>query len=188
VTRQEKGKNHMPQYKVVTFGGMDGVKFPDLLVKFSTGYLLPLHVKQGEYIPLEILDPLDVKKSLLVGSLGRYIACGDVIVEDDSIPASLSAKTEEIPNVPSVKLSETPTPISEPMKVQPKQVENSAPEEQQLTNLSQVKQADDFFKLGYFLKLRFIKECNDKTLLQQLHNKTDSKQLQNNIQIKLAQL
>lgn len=176
----------MPRYKVLSYGGIDGTTFPDLLIHYSTGYLLPLHVKQGEYVPLEILDPLDVKKSLIVGSLGRYIASGDILIEDDKIQEKLdSMKNSNIESIPEVQTSTTPTSTIETKSV-PELKPQEAQLEEHLTNLSDVKNIDDFFKLSYFLKLRFIKECTDKDFLNQIINRTDSKQLKNNVALRIA--
>lgn len=183
----------MIKYLVVTFGGMDGLKFPDLLVKYSTGYLLPLHVKEGEYVPLEILDPLDVKKSLIVGSLGRYLKGGQVIEEDDEIPKELPKQIiKELPKKPILDVKQTTQEIvptsKEKVEEQSLQTDSKIKEESPLTDLSQVKTIEDFFRLGYFLKLKYIKDCADKVFLQQILEKTDSKQLSNNIALRLTQL
>jgi hypothetical protein len=184
------------RYKVVAFGGHDGLAFDELLVKFSGGYMLPLKVKQGEYIPLQVLDPMDVEKSLLVGSLGRYLKGGQVVIEEDDEPkkpkdvqeASRIAKAN---TKAAAKKNPAPAePISEPEPIKaatpPPPV--SGPETM-LENISQVKVEDDFYKLGFFMKVKFIENCSDKALLMRLLEKTKgSHQLQTNIQLKLASL
>ena len=174
------------RYRVNTYGGMDGLHFPDLQVRYSTGYLLPLKIKEGEYIPLEILDPLDVKKSLLAGSLGKYIASGDVVVEDDEIVLKATPKKRQLAEIVSNAPEFPQQPEISTKEEAAKVIEQ--PIVEQVTSLSAVKTIADFTKLGYFLKLRFIKECNDKALLQELFSKLDSRQLKNNIQLKLSQL
>jgi len=174
------------RFKIITYGGLDGVKFPDLLVKYSSGYVLPLHVKEGQYVPLEILDPLDVKKSLIVGSLGHYIETGAVKVEDDELlkeELKVEVKKVDVINKDE-KIQIEPT--VEKIEFQQIQAES----EKFLTNLSDVKEVNDFFKLSYFQKLKFIKECNDKILLQSVMSKVppDGKQLLNNLQLKLSQI
>jgi len=93
------------RYKVIAYGGYDGLKFPDLVVRFTSGYAIPLHVKQDEYVPLQILDPFDIQKSLIVGSLGRYIKGGQIIVEDDEEPKE-EKKEEETTKIETLKQEE----------------------------------------------------------------------------------
>src|SRR5690348_9977990 len=50
--------------------------FQDLSVKFNNGYAPYLRVKEGEEIPLDLLDTEDIKKSLRVGSLKGYLDNG----------------------------------------------------------------------------------------------------------------
>lgn len=186
----------MKRYKVVAFGGQDGLLFDELLVKFSGGYNLPLRVKQGNYVPIEILDPMDLKKSLIVGSLGKYIKGGQVIEEH------YDPKKEKIIQEPP-KVSEghkepeakkEPTPAAEPVSItEPIKAATPPPPisgpEPMLESISQVKQEDDFYKLGFFMKVKFIENCSDKALLLKLLEKTKgSHQLQTNIQLKLATL
>lgn len=186
--------------------------FPDLSVKFSTGYIVPINVKEGDEIPIEALDSEDVRKSLLVGTLSRYIGCGKVIVEDDSIPKEkkqiseshlLSVREKKVrrrrKRKAEVTDSKVETPVVEEQKEQPK-VSNvneskevdekpSVTEEQPLiTDLALVKTYDDFNRLSYFLKLRFIKESNDKDLLKEIDSRTDSNQFKNNIKIRISSM
>jgi hypothetical protein len=189
------------RYKVVSFGGHDGLKFQDLLIKYSTGYLLPLKVKQGDYIPLDILDPMDVKKSLIVGDLGRHLKSGNIVAEDDSIkPVVVEVPKVVAPVIVHAVQSPpalTPTvglPVPEPQNLPvpgvpaPSLVELQKAQENNNMDLGSVKTAADFNKLRYFLKLRFIKECNDGPLLQQIFNQLDPKdtQFRNNLLHKLG--
>jgi len=178
----------MIRYKVLSSSNLNGLKFPDLLVKYSTGYLLPLTVKEGQYIPLEILDEQDVKKSLIIGSLGRFVAGGQVKVEDDLKPIESEVAQIKQEVKPIIEQEVKPT-IAAKSEIPQSVVEKKEPEKL-LTNLSEIKQVDDFFKLGYFLKLSFIKNSTDKALLTQILQKTpvDAKQLQNNLQVKISQL
>lgn len=186
----------MKRYKVVAFGGHDGLSFDELLVKFSGGYMLPLKVKQGGYLPLQILDPLDVEKSLLVGSLGRYLKNGQVVIEEDNEPTKEKSVQEasrlaKANTKAAAKKNPTPAePISEsaPTKTAtpPPPVSGLEP---MLESISQVKVEEDFYKLGFFLKVKFIENCSDKALLLRLLEKTKgSHQLQVSIQLKLASL
>lgn len=186
----------MKRYKVIAFGGHDGLLFDELLVKFSGGYLLPLKVKQGEYLPLQILDPLDVEKSLLVGSLGRYLKNGQVVIEEDDNESAKPKAVQEASRVAkahtksATKKEPAPTePISEPTpKVATPPPPVSGPEPL-LESISQVKAEEDFYKLGFFMKVKFIENCSDKALLLKILEKTKgSHQLQTNIQLKLASL
>lgn len=174
----------MIRYKVITYGGIRGLEFPDLLIKYSSGYAVPLEVHQGEYLPLEILDSSDIKKSLIAGSLGRFIAQGKVAVEGDELPKiELKRKRE-----PRVNSPESPaTQKSEPTQDQQKKDSNeflSAPInpkveppkviEPQITNLSDVKELKDFDRLSFYLKKRFLRETQDKALLLHIFQTTDS--------------
>ena len=52
------------------------LNFPDLSVKYNNGYAPSLRVAEGAEIPLDVLDPEDVRKSLKVGSLKGYTDSG----------------------------------------------------------------------------------------------------------------
>jgi hypothetical protein len=164
------------RYKVITYGGMRGLEFPDLLIKYSTGYSIPLSVHQDEYVPLEILDPLDVKKSLIAGSLGRYIAAGQVKVEGDELGVVnmetrprqvIVPAVQQVINEPTNQEVQTlpqPNPKVEPPKII----------EPQITNLSDVKELKDFDRLSFYLKKRFLRESQDKALLLRIYQTTTS--------------
>ncbi len=181
------------QYKVVVFGGIDGLKFPELPIKFSNGVSAPLYVKKGQYLPLDILDPLDVKKSLIAGSLGRAIKAGMVVVEDDTPVPPPPTPVVQPPKpvvAPEVVASE-PKPVPEepkPLSYKQAIVEASKEAAGPITDLSSVKSYEDFCRLSYFLKLRFVKDCTDKNLLKTIGDKADSNQIKNNINIRLASM
>lgn len=179
------------RYKVTTYGGVRGLQFPDLLVKYSSGYTIPLEVPEGEYVPLEILDPLDVKKSLIVGSLGKFIASGKVtVVNDELSKIDLSKPKQEVKKEEPKKVEEKKEPTinkfqiiqKEPTKqedtsssdpIDPK-VEPPKVIEPQLTSLSDVKELKDFDRLSFYLKKRFLRETKDRALLLRIYQTTDS--------------
>jgi len=170
------------------------VPFPDLVVKYTNGWAEPLKILEGQEIPLAACDPEDVRKSWLVGSLKRYTDSGwieEFIVKPE--PKPLTEKelkflealkpiqgTGDIPLIPI-----PPKQVSDVSEV--KEVKPNLPEAQNtLSNFSLVNSYEDFSKLSYFLKLRFIKESNNKELLKTILEKTDSHQFKNNIQVRLS--
>jgi hypothetical protein len=170
------------------------VPFPDLVVKYTNGWTEPLKIKEGEEIPLAACDPEDVRKSFLVGSLYKYLNSGwiEPIIEKPE-PKPLTEKelkflealkpiqgTGDIPLMPI-----PPKPVSDVSRAT-EEVKPSLPEVQStLSNFSLVKSYEDFSKLSYFLKLKFIKESSDKELLKTILEKTDSPQFKNNISLRL---
>lgn len=174
--------------------------FPDLCVKYTNGFSPSLKIEEGKEIPLDVLDPEDVRKSLLVGSLRGYIDNGwveEIIEEVAPSPISMVdvigetkkdekqtvlieiAPLENTPQtLPAVNLPEKEAPI--PSIV----VADSLP----VTDCSLVKSYDDFCRLSHLLKLRFIKESTNKNLLNEIFSTTPSSQFKNNITIRLQQL
>lgn len=173
---------------------LTSVPFPDLQVKYTNGWNEFLKVKEGEEIPLAACEPEDVRKSFLAGSLKRYIDSGwieDFIEEPKPkvlTPIEIAAIKAATPiigtgNIPLVPIP--PKPISD--KTEDKQeVKPNLEVQNTLSNFSLVRSYEDFQKLSYFLKLRFIKESNDLPLLKEIQQKTDSHQFKNNIAVKLA--
>ncbi len=169
----------MIRYKVMTYGGIRGLEFPDLLIKYSSGYTIPLEVHQGEYLPLEILDPLDIKKSLIAGSLGRFISQGKVSVEGDTLPYFDLAKIRAAKKIPAKQTEPTKedqkevatetSSASPALKVEPPKII-----EPQITNLSDVKELKDFDRLSFYLKKRFLRDSKDMALLLHIYQTTDS--------------
>lgn len=179
----------MPRYKVQVYGQIDGLVFPDLLIKYSSGYFYPLRVKLGEYVPSELFDPLDIQRSLLTGSLGSFIKNKAVMVEYSDIELRKmnkqprKKKQEQIIAPQPTPLVEAATPI-----VQPPVVEQTSPGKPEHIDFKDVAKTDDFLKLSYFRRLEFIKQCNDKSLLTQLSEKLESQQLKFQIDIRLKEI
>lgn len=179
----------MPQYRVVTFGGMDGLLFEDLVVTYSSGHRFPLRVKQGELVPVEIFDPSDIKKSLIVGSLGNYVRAGAIRVEYNDVEQNNKKRKPRVveaaqPVAPEPQPSvETAQPVQQTQEETPTVQQPHVP-----TDLKDVKVTDDFFKLSFFSRMKFIQNCTDKGVLTELLSKIDSPQLKNNIQYRLDQL
>lgn len=160
------------------------VPFPDLCVNFRSGYVLPLQVREGDIIPIDALDPEDVRKSLIVGSLRRYLDFGKIeevyepeLVVEIPVPLIVPSEAEVIPP--------TEKPI-EPASSTPLVREDTASNQTPLTDLTLVKTYEDFCRMSYFLKLRFIKESGNTALLKEISTRTPSAQFKNNIQVRLA--
>src|ERR1039457_6269538 len=70
-----------------TFKGQDGITISDLVIKATNPtYNRKISLHYGEYILTELLDFEDLKRSRMVGALGRFIEMGWVTVENPSIP------------------------------------------------------------------------------------------------------
>lgn len=171
--------------------------FPDLSVKYNNGYAPALRVAEGEEIPLDVLDPEDIRKSLKVGSLKGYLLNGwiEEIKEEQESPliqpnfdeaTLLNAKVNLLKQevspqtiLPQQNLSDVSVVEEQPISVQ---------QNESITDLNKVFSFDDFCKLSHFLKVRFIKESGNIDLLHEISGKTSSAQLKNNIQLRLTQL
>lgn len=167
------------------------LNFPDLSVKYNNGYAPALKVAEGDEIPLDVLDPEDIRKSLKVGSLKGYLdnqwveeIKEDVIEIQPILNSSQFVSEQDMNKLPKIE-------------VPPQQILPEAPVEQQkvsvahnesITDLNKVFSYDDFCKLSHFLKLRFIKESDNVVLLNELSGKTPSTQFKNNIQLRLSQI
>lgn len=170
------------------------VPFPDLVVKYTNGWAEPLKIKEGEEIPLDACDPEDIRKSWLAGSLKRYTDSGwleEFIIKPE--PKPLTEKElkflEAIKPIIGTGIIDVPIPPQQVSDKSGAEVKSNLPKEEApstLSNFSLVKSYDDFSKLSYFLKLRFIKETSDKDLLKEILQKTESHQFKNNIQVRLA--
>ena len=173
----------MRRFRVCKVNASDNpihLSFPDLAAKFTNGYAIPLKVKEGDEIPLDVIDEEDIRKSLRIGSLNGYLVAG---------------KIEEIIDVPVVEKIETPEPIlieeqpsaeepivsPSPISTTPVVEENTA----EITDLSLVKTYADFILLPYFLKLKLIRESKDLNFLREIASKTDSSQFKNNILVRI---
>lgn len=179
----------MPKYKVAVYGGMDGLCFPDLIVKYSTGYFYPLRVKQGDYVPIEIFDPLDVQRSLLTGSLGSFVKANAVLVEYSDVETKQQNKQPR-KKKQDIQAPVAPTPEAPLVVVEtkPQVVEQPSTDKPAHIDFKDVATPEDFLKLSYFRRLEFIKQCTDKGLLTQLSQKLDSQQLKFQIDMRLKEL
>jgi len=184
------------------------LSFPDLSVKYNNGWAPALHIKEGNEIPLDVLDPEDVRKSLRVGSLKGYMENGWVSeIVDDAVPlpeqlTSLSHFiTEQMVSAPGMiaplKVLDPVVPATDVLPAKPnlleevKVVEKSvvvAPKPNEISDTSLVKTFEDFERLSHTLKLRFIKDCLDPLLLRDILSKTPSNQFKNNINFRLTQI
>ncbi len=178
----------MPKYRVATYGGMDGLIFPDLLIKYSTGYVYPLRVRQGDCVPTEIFDPLDIQRSLLTGSLGSLIKANAVVVEYSDVEVKQHNKQPRKKKQPQEVL-QIPATEEAPKEVpQPQVVEQTSPGKPAHIDFKDVAAPEDFLQLSFFRRLEFIRQCTDKSLLSQLSKKIDSEQLKFQIDRRLEQL
>jgi len=184
------------------------LQFQDLSVKFNNGYAPFLRIKEGEEIPLDLLDAEDIKKSLRVGSLKGYIDNGWVVeIKEDEVvkseePTRLSNFiTEQMvfrpemiqPLKPLQAAKEVPQEQSPAVPILPEvkvadAPQVSAPKIEPITDLALVKTFEDFERLSQFLKLRFIKDSDNIELLKDILGKTPSVQLKNNITLRLTQI
>lgn len=180
--------------------------FQDLSVKYNNGYAPYLKIKEGEEIPIDLLDAEDVKKSLRVGSLKGYIDNGWVVeIKPDEVvkpeePTRLSNFiTEQMVFKPEMiqPLKPLQTPSQDvqspaaPILPEVKEVETpkvSTPKIEPITDLALVKTFEDFERLSQTLKLNFIKNSDDYELLKDILGKTPSVQLKNNITLRLTQI
>jgi hypothetical protein len=177
--------------------------FPDLSVKYGNGYAPALKVKEGEEILFNVLDPEDIRKSWLVGSLKGYLENKWIqeIPEDEIIKESPSPISQFIteqmvlaPKIEPIKVVEQPKievllpqpNLPEVIKVIEQPI--SVPQVEAITDLSLVKTYEDFNRLSHFLKIRFIKESSDIELLRQISSLTTSSQFKNNITLRLSTL
>lgn len=184
--------------------------FQDLSVKFNNGYAPYLKIKEGDEIPLDLLDAEDIKKSLRVGSLKGYIDNGWVVeIKENEVLKEPEATrlsnfiTEEMVFRPEmiqplkpietlkqdVKTNEQSPSV--PILPEVKAVETekvSTPKIEPITDLTLVKTFEDFERLSQLLKLHFIKSSDNIELLKDILGKTPSVQLQNNITLRLTQI
>lgn len=185
------------------------LNFPDLSIKYNNGYSPALKLKEGEEIPLDLLDADDVKKSLRIGSLKGYMDNGwleEITATNETLPSEEPTRlshfiTEKMVLAPEMiaplkklepqvqsKKEEVP---SAPILPEVKEVDKSqtpAPKVEQITDLTLVKTYEDFNTLSHFLKLQFIKDCTDIDLLKDILGKTPSVQFKNNINLRLTQV
>jgi hypothetical protein len=184
--------------------------FQDLSVRYNNGYAPYLKIKEGEEIPVDLLDADDVKKSMLVGSLKGYIDNGWVVeVKDgDAIAAQETTRlshfiTEEMVFRPEMiqplKLlnnlpqdvaidAQSPTAPILPEAKAAEMTNHVAAKIEPITDLALVKTFEDFERLSHFLKIRFIKDSDNLELLKDILGKTTSAQLMNNITLRLTQI
>lgn len=91
----------------------NGLDFPDLQIKLSTGLARALHVNAGEFLPIDLIDERDIKLSEHSGCIYRALKAGWLI--DITKPVEVKTETpvaekkEEVkPN--QYKLVETVSP------------------------------------------------------------------------------
>jgi len=176
--------------------------FPDLSVKYGNGYAPALKVAEGQEIPLDVLDPEDVRKSLKVGSLRGYLDnqwieefTEEPIIKESPSPISQFI-TEQMVLAPKIE----PAKIVEQSKIEVPLPQSNLPEvvkvvdllvpivNEQITDLTLVKTYEEFNKLSHFLKIRYIKDTPNLELLRQISSLTTSSQLKNNINLRLSTL
>jgi hypothetical protein len=183
------------------------LNFPDLSVKYNNGFAPSLKVAEGTEIPLDVLDPEDIRKSMKVGSLRGYLDNGwieefveEPIVKED--PTRLSHFITEqmvlapnmlLPLKPLVKIQEVKdVPLPQPiLPEEPKVVDHnqiSVLLTEPITDLTSIKSYDDFNRLSHLLKIRWIKESTNMELLKDIAGKTTSAQFKNNINFRLTQI
>lgn len=165
----------MPRYRVIVYGTHDGLAFPDLIVRYSSGLQYELKVKQGEFIPVELFNSLDIKKSLLTGSLKNFIEGGAVKVEYSDLEQKKrrrkQRKSKKLPiqKLPSVEEEKPNLKIEEPPKEIPQQKsEESTFVDDKDVNFKEIVTVKDFSKLSYFKKTSFAKQSKNKSLLTEL--------------------
>jgi len=164
----------MPRYRVCVFGSHDGLIFPDLLVTYSSGLQYELKVKQGELVPVELFNSLDIKKSLLTGSLKNYIEGNAVKVEYSDYEQQKRKRKHKKTHIPPVQ--KLPSIEEEKLDLKtepPKEIPQSKPEEIQFVddkdvNFNTIETVEDFSKLSYFKKTSFAKQSKNKSLLTEL--------------------
>lgn len=165
----------MPRYKVCVYGSHDGLVFTDLIVTYSSGLQYELKVKYGEYVPVELFHPLDIKNSLLTGSLKGFIEGNAVKVEYSDLEQKKrkrkhkKTKKESIQKLPSVEEEKQVLKTEEPPKEipQPKPEETTFVDDKEV-NFKDIKTVEDFSKLSYFKKTSFAKQSKNKSLLAEL--------------------
>lgn len=84
----------------------------DLYVSFSTGPKTPVKLKRGQPVPIEFLDPMDIKKSLGFGALGRLVRAGIIkdISDEDVEKVAKELATKILPS--EVEIVKAPTPAT----------------------------------------------------------------------------
>ena len=185
------------------------LNFPDLSVRYNNGWAPSLKVVEGQEIPLDVLDPEDVRKSMKVGSLRGYMDNGwiEEITSDSTTTSEIVETklshfiTEQMISAPGMIAPLKPLPVAPPA-VEEVLSKTNLPETvtetektvitvipaEPITDLTLVKTYEDFERLSHFLKLRFIKDCLDSTLLRDILGKTPSVQFKNNITLRLTQM
>lgn len=195
----------MKRYRVAIKNSKENrieLTFPDLCIKYNTGYAPALKVKEGEEILFDVLDSEDIRKSWLVGSLKGYLENKwiEVIPEDMNgsefiVPISQFI-TEQMAMAPKPILIKKETPQEVPsiqsnlpeVKVEEKKQISPVIINEPITDLTKIFLYEDFSKLSQVQKLHFIKESSNVDLLKDISGKTLSPQLKNNIQLRMSQL
>jgi hypothetical protein len=203
------------KYKCEIQSGIEGLEIADLFIKIGA---LQKHVviQQGEYLPIDLVEFDNLKKSRLVGSLKRCIDYGWVSVES---PTAVPPKVKEVavskPAARPVAITEEgagivsarditnkvsdmrrvdadtvyPDEIQPPVREIVTVAQSKTPNAMAITETTVA--ADGYFafeKLKYFQKLKTIKDSSDVTLLKAIIEKSPYPQLVHNAQVRMQEL
>jgi len=207
------------KYLCVIVGGLEGLAIADLFIRMNDGKIMKqVVVRQGDYVPTDLIDFDDIKKSRLAGSLGKCIARGWIIVENPAIEVPKLVVKEPVMMKPtkSSAITEIDAGIISPAEVsnrvaeatQIKQAVNPFPTERELPVKSIISDeqsrtvnafaiteksvtSDGYFvfnKLKHFQKLKTIKDTKDVGLLERIVNESNYPQLVHNAKLRLQEL
>jgi len=204
----------MNKYRIAVSSGLEGyLDFFDLTYKTKDGVTRIYRGQLDEIIPVEKFDKKIFENSLKSGCLFRAINAGWVqVLKGDKNPkdvknektlaqkvgtTSLNPKDakEIFENVNSdvrpVKVNEYATAYVTKNSIE-KEAENESgtklKEDKSKIEKNQINSYEDFNKLGYFLKLKFVKQTSNIDILNKIIDKTEVKQLKNNAEKKLKEL
>jgi len=195
------------------------LEIADLFIKLSNGTIKrPVRLSKGMYVPTELLDFDDVKKSRLNGSLKKCIDNKWIVVENPAfievvtcseenvrLPIETSTITEtkagiiksenvtgKISEITQARKGVSPFPEE---KIDVSSKENVFIKESRSPNLfaiteNQIKETEfsKFMSLKYFQKLKMIKETTSVSLLNEIILKSEYPQLIHNASMRLQEL
>lgn len=180
----------MRNFKVLVGGGVEGLEFSDMLIE-KNGSSRTVKVKKGDLLPVKEINKDALERSLKDGCLSRSINAGWVIqvegggedikivekTDDEKLEefkkkdAESSQRVEETSRMTPEEMAQTYVRnephvivVSDGSKV----VDNSKKE---------VAPYEEFNKLKHFEKLSFINKNNDVGLLEEISQKSNSKQI-----------